>query len=198
MGRSPRISNADLVAAATRVAARLGPARATVELIAREAIVPVGSVYHRFPSRAALMAEAWIDAAGRFGADVIARLDAAKTLEDVLEAALVTSRFARADPSAGVVLFANRREDFLADAPGPSKARAAALTSALQGSIAAAARRLLPGNRRGASSSPWRFSGFPMVPCVSSCPRRCRRRSSIRLFWPPPAARSPSRSSCRR
>jgi AcrR family transcriptional regulator len=149
MGRSPRISNADLVAAATRVAARLGPARATVELIARDAIVPVGSVYHRFPSRAALMAEAWIDAAGRFGADVIARLDAAKTLEDVLEAALVTSRFARADPSAGVVLFANRREDFLADAPGPSKARAAALTSALQGSIAAAARRLLPGNRRG-------------------------------------------------
>src|ERR1700674_5052907 len=101
MGRSPRISNADLVAAATRVAARLGPARATVELSAREAIVPVGSEYHRFRSRAALMSWAWIDAPGRFGADVIARLDAAKTLEDVLEAALGTSRFARADPSPG-------------------------------------------------------------------------------------------------
>ena len=98
----------------------------TGQLIAREAGVPVGSVYHRVTSRAALMAEAWIDAAGRFGADVIARLDAANTLEDVIEAALVTSRFARADPSAGVVLFANRREDFLADAPAPSKARAVA------------------------------------------------------------------------
>jgi AcrR family transcriptional regulator len=149
MGRAPRISDADLVAAATRVAARLGPARATVELIAREAGVPVGSVYHRVPSRAALLAEVWIAAAGRFGADVIARLDAAKTLNDVLEAALATSRFARADPPAGVVLFANRREDFLADAPGPAKAQAAELTSALQTSIAAASRRLLPGNRRG-------------------------------------------------
>jgi AcrR family transcriptional regulator len=149
MGRAPRISNADLVAAAARVAARLGPGRATVDLIAREAGVPVGSVYHRFPSRAALMAEVWIAAAGRFGADVIARLDAARTLDDVLEAALVTPGFTRADPSAGVVLFANRREDFLADAPGPAKARAAELTSALQDAIAGAARRLLPGKRRG-------------------------------------------------
>lgn len=149
MGRSPRISNADLVAAATRVAARLGPARATVELIAREAGVPVGSVYHRFPSRAALLAEVWIAAAGRFGADVIAHLDAAKTARELPDAALVTSRFAREDPSAGVVLLANRREDFLAEAPTQAKARAAELTSALQNSIAAAARRLLPGNRRG-------------------------------------------------
>jgi AcrR family transcriptional regulator len=149
MGRKPRVSDADLVAAATRVAARLGPARATVELIAKEARVPVGSVYHRFPSRAALLAAVWIAAAGRFGADVIARLDTAKTVDELLEAALVTPGFVRADPSAGVVLFANRREDFLADAPGPSKNRAAELTSALQGSIAGAARRLLPGTRRG-------------------------------------------------
>ncbi len=138
-----------MLAAAGRVAARLGPARATVEQIAREAGVPVGSVYHRFPSRAALLAEVWIEAAGRFGAGVIARLDAAKTINELLEAALVTSRFAREHPAAGVVLFANRREDFLADAPAAAKARAAELTSALQNSIAAAARRLMPGTRRG-------------------------------------------------
>jgi AcrR family transcriptional regulator len=149
MGRNPHISPEGLVAAATRVAARLGPARASVALIAKEAQVPVGSVYHRFPSRAALLAEVWIVAASRFGADVIARLDGAKTPSDMLEAALVTPHFVRADPAAGVVLFANRREDFLADAPGPSKARAAELTSALQNAIGAAARRLLPGNRRG-------------------------------------------------
>ena len=99
--------------------------------------------------RAALMAEVWIAAAGRFGADVIARLDAARSLDQALEAALVTPRFVRADPAGGVVLLANRREDFLADAPGPLKTRAAELNSALHGSIAAAARRLLPGNRRG-------------------------------------------------
>ena len=149
MGRTPRISDADLVAAAARVAARLGPARATIELIAKEAGVPVGSVYHRFPSRAALLAEAWIAAAGRFGADVIARLDAAKTRDEAIEAALVTPRYAREDPAGGVLLFVNRREDFLTGAPGPAKARAAELTSALQNAIGAAARRLLPGTRRG-------------------------------------------------
>ena len=175
-----------------------GPARATVELIAREAGVPVGSVYHRFPSRAALMAEVWIDAAGRFGADVIARLDAAKTLEDVLEAALVTSSFARADPSAGVVLFANRREDFLADAPGPSKARAAELTSALQGSIAAAARRLLPGNRRGRELLSVAVLGIPYGAVRIFFPQAVPPPELDSVILPPPAARSPSRSTSRR
>ena len=47
---------------AARVAARVGPSHATIGLIAREANAPVGSVYHRYPSRGALLAEAWIAA----------------------------------------------------------------------------------------------------------------------------------------
>jgi AcrR family transcriptional regulator len=161
MGRPARISDADLTAAATRIAARLGPARATVERIAKDAGVPVGSIYHRVASRAALLAEVWIDAAARFGAEFIERLDGAKTLAAAVEAALVTPRFARADPAAGVILFVNRRGDFLAEAPAAARARAAELTSALQNAIAAAARRLLPGDRRGRERLSVALLGIP-------------------------------------
>ena len=143
MGRPARISNTQLIAAAARVAARVGPARATVAMIAREAKVPTGSVYHRVPSRAALMAEVWLEAAGRFTRPFLERLAAAETIEAAIEAALVTPRLSREDPAAGVVLFVHRRDEFLAGAPEECRARAATLTSALQQGLAEAARRLL-------------------------------------------------------
>jgi AcrR family transcriptional regulator len=180
MGRLARITDADLVAAAARVAARLGPGRATVERIAKEAGVPVGSVYHRVPSRAALLAEVWIEAAGRFGAEFIARTERARTLEEAVEAALVTPRFARADPAGGVILFVNRREDFLAEAPAAARTRAGQLTSDLQGSLAAAARRLLPGDRRGRERLTVALLGVPY--------------GAVRIFLPqavPPEALDP-------
>ena len=149
MGRPARISNEGLVAAATRVAARLGPARATIAAIAREAKVPTGSVYHRVPSRAALMAEVWLAAAARFTEPFVQGLAAAQSLEAAIEVALVTPRLTRSDPATGVVLFAHRRDDFLEDAPPESRAKAHRLTSALQEALAEAARRLLPKDARG-------------------------------------------------
>ena len=55
MGRPARIFPADLIKAASKIAARLGPARATIAAIAKEAGAPVGSMYHRYPSRGALL-----------------------------------------------------------------------------------------------------------------------------------------------
>lgn len=161
MGRPARISNAQLIAAAARVAARTGPARATVAKIAREAKVPTGSVYHRMPSRAALMAEVWLEAALRFTGPFLERLAAAETLEAAIEAALVTPRLSRADPAAGVVLFVHRRDEFLAGAPEESRARAARLTSALQQGLAEAARRLLPKDARGRERLTIALVGMP-------------------------------------
>ena len=109
MGRPARIFPADLVSAACRIAARLGPARATIAAIAKEAKAPVGSMYHRYPSRGALLAEVWIAAAERFGAQFGAVLAAARDANALVEAALITPRFAREDPAAGVVLFEWRR-----------------------------------------------------------------------------------------
>jgi AcrR family transcriptional regulator len=149
MGRRPHISDADLLTAAARVAARGGPAQATVAAIAKEARVPVGSVYHRVPSRSALMADVWIAAAERFGTEFLTLLSGVEKLDDAAEVALVTPRFTRADHAAGVVLLAHRRDDFLDGAPEEKRARASKLSSELQKGLGDAARRLLPRDKRG-------------------------------------------------
>ncbi|MEX2129581.1 MAG: helix-turn-helix domain-containing protein [Xanthobacteraceae bacterium] len=149
MGRRAHISDADLLTAATRISARLGPGRATVADIAREAKVPIGSVYHRVPSRAALMADVWIAAAERFGTEFLMLLAAADKLDAAVEVALLTPRFTRTNHAAGVVLLAHRRDEFLDDAPEESRTRAARLSSDLQKGLTEAARRLLPRDKRG-------------------------------------------------
>src|SRR3984893_6446733 len=154
MGRPARIFPADLIKAASKIAARLGPARASIAAIAKEAGAPVGSMYHRYPSRGALLAEVWIAAAERFGGQVRPILAAARATDALIEAALIPPRFAREDPAAGVVLFAHRRDDFLDEAPEESRARAAKLVSALQKELAGAAKRYLPGDPRGRERLP--------------------------------------------
>ncbi len=161
MGRFARISHADLRAAAARVAARQGLARTTIAAIAKEAGVPTGSIYHRVPSRAALLAEIWLEAADRYGTAFLARLSGASSLDEVAQAALVTPFLAREDPAAGVILFVHRRDDFLDDAPAESRARAARLVAALRDGIAAAARRLAPADKRARERFALALIGIP-------------------------------------
>src|SRR3990172_7555225 len=94
-----QITEAGLRVAAAHVAARQGAARATIAEIAKEAKVPTGSIYHRVPSRAALLAEVWLEAAERFSTMFMSRLAEARGLEEAAEAALVTPRFAREHPA---------------------------------------------------------------------------------------------------
>ncbi len=161
MGRPAQITEAGLRVAAARVAARQGAARATIAEIAKEAKVPTGSIYHRVPSRAALLADVWLEAADRFGTAFLGRLAEARTLEEAANVALVTPRFAREDPSAGVILFVHRRDDFLDDAPAESRARASKLTGALRDGIAAAAKRLAANDRRGRDRFALALVGIP-------------------------------------
>ncbi len=161
MGRPAHISDDDLLNAAMRVAARHGPARATVAAIAQEAGVPIGSVYHRVPSRSALLADCWVRAAERFGTGFSAILEGANTLEQAVEAALVTPRFARGDHAAAVLLLASRREDFLEEAPEETRAKAATLTGNLQKSIAEAAKRLIPQDPKGRERMAVALIGIP-------------------------------------
>jgi AcrR family transcriptional regulator len=161
MGRQPHISDTALRAAAARVAGRQGLGRTTIHAIAKEAGVPTGSIYHRVPSRAALLADVWLEAADRFGGEFLGRLEAAASVDEAAETALLTPRFARDDPAAGVILFVHRRDDFLEDAPLESKARAAKLTAGLRDGLAAAARRLLPGDRRGRERFALALIGVP-------------------------------------
>jgi AcrR family transcriptional regulator len=161
LGRVARFTESDLIDASTRVSARLGPAHTTIALIARESGAPVGSVYHRYPSKGALLAEAWTRAATNFGTRFLTVLANAKTLEAAVEAALVTPRFAREDHAGGVILFAHRRDDFLDEAPKESRARAAQQTSAMLNGIADAAKRLLPRDPRGRDKLAVALLGLP-------------------------------------
>jgi AcrR family transcriptional regulator len=161
MGRPARFTDHDLIAAASRVAARLGPAQTTLALIAKEAGAPVGSVYHRYPSKGALLAEAWIESAAAFGLRFRGVLAQAKTLEDTLQAALVTPQFARDNHAGGVILFTHRRDDFLDDAPEESRNRAAQQTSEVLQAIADAAKRLLSADPRGRDKLTLALIGLP-------------------------------------
>jgi len=180
MGRRAHISDADLTAAAGRVCARLGPGRATIDAIAREAGVPVGSVYHRTDSRTALLAEVWIAAAQVFGNEFLMKLQDARSLDTAAEVALVTPRFTRTDHAGGVVLLAHRRDDFLEGAPDEARARAARLSSDLQKGLTDAARRLLPDDKRGREKMAVALIGIPY--------------GAVRVFLPqatPPAELDP-------
>jgi len=147
MGRPARIDQDTLIAAATVVSARMGPAATSIAAVSKAAGIPTGSIYHRLPSRDALLAEIWLSAAERFQALALEKFMAARSLDEAAEAALVTPRFAREQHAAAVVLNSHRREEFVrADAPDEYRARAAKLAAELRDGIAAIAARLLPGD----------------------------------------------------
>ncbi|WP_030061609.1 MULTISPECIES: TetR/AcrR family transcriptional regulator [Streptomyces] len=68
MPRPPRHDEVTLLDAAVRLAVAGGPAAVTMSAVARESGAPNGSVYHRFPQRAALLAELWLRTLGDFHA----------------------------------------------------------------------------------------------------------------------------------
>jgi AcrR family transcriptional regulator len=163
MGRPAQISQQDLISAATLVAARLGPAAASIAAISKAAGVPTGSIYHRIPSRDALLAEIWLSAAERFQSLVLEKAIAAQTEDDAVECALLTPRFARSDHAAAVVLNSHRREEFMrAEAPEEYRARAVKLAAELREGIAQAAAQLLPGDSRGKEKLAVAVIGIPL------------------------------------
>jgi AcrR family transcriptional regulator len=68
MGRPAKHDAQTLLDAAAAIVAEHGPAAVTMVAVASGAQVPSGSLYHRFPSRAALMGELWLRTVGRFQA----------------------------------------------------------------------------------------------------------------------------------
>jgi AcrR family transcriptional regulator len=163
MGRPAQISQDDLIAAATLVAARQGPAAASIAAISKAAGVPTGSIYHRLPSRGALLAEIWLSAAERFQAIATERISAARTEDEAVECALITPRFARSDHASAVVLNSHRREEFLrADAPEEYRIRAAKLAAGMREAIARAAADLLPDDSRGKERVAVALIGIPL------------------------------------
>ncbi|WP_306368138.1 TetR/AcrR family transcriptional regulator [Nocardiopsis sp. CC223A] len=104
MGRPARFDSDVLVAAATALAARGGPAAVTMAAVAREAGAPSGSVYHRFPGRPALLAAVWLGALTDFQEGCSAALAAQDPLAAAADAARHVLAWSRAAPDRARVL----------------------------------------------------------------------------------------------
>ena len=66
MGRPAKHDADKLLDAAAAIAADQGPTAVSMAAVARRAAVPSGSLYHRFPSRAALLGDLWLRTVRRF------------------------------------------------------------------------------------------------------------------------------------
>lgn len=117
MVRTARFDSDAFVAAATSLVAAGGPDAATLTAIAARVGAPTGSVYHRFPSRAAILAAAWLKAHAGFAARVRPMLERG----DGRRAALALVDWARSDPEAAALLLLHEAESVLADAPPPAQ-----------------------------------------------------------------------------
>ena len=74
MPRPARFTLDELLDAAAALLAADGPSAVTMSAVARAAHAPSGSMYHRFPTRAALCGELWIRTERRFHAGLGAAL----------------------------------------------------------------------------------------------------------------------------
>jgi AcrR family transcriptional regulator len=74
MPRPARFTLDELLDAAAALLAADGPSAVTMSAVARAARAPSGSMYHRFPTRAALCGELWLRTEERFHAGFTAAL----------------------------------------------------------------------------------------------------------------------------
>ena len=109
MGRKAKFDKEGFVQAALVLLAEGGPGGVTMQAVAERAGGPIGSLYHRFPSRDHLMAELWVSVVERFQAGFLDRL----AKDDVQGAALYTPRWVREHLPEAKVLLLYRREDLI-------------------------------------------------------------------------------------
>jgi AcrR family transcriptional regulator len=141
----PRKHSTDAILDAARaLVLRSGPRAASVAAIAAESRAPVGTLYHRFGSRDAILAAAWLRALERFQQRA---LEAAGTSQDAVEigAAMAASTiaFAAAMPEDARLLLDVRRDDLLDGGTGAEvRARLDEINAPLEAAVGGIARQL--------------------------------------------------------
>ncbi|MGW6912927.1 TetR/AcrR family transcriptional regulator [Kitasatospora sp. NPDC054939] len=143
MPRPPRYDDTVLLDAAVRLAATSGPAAVTMSAVARASGAPNGSVYHRFPHRAVLLAELWLRSVGRFQQAYLAELAAHR---EPMAAARAGARhvvaWSRAHPEEAVLLLHGPHAFGRADWPAEYAERADADNRRVFGAVAELGGRL--------------------------------------------------------
>jgi AcrR family transcriptional regulator len=140
MGRKSTFEDARVFAAVGAELAATG--RLTIDGLIRTTGLSTGSVYHRFASREALLAETWLDAVQRFQAGFLDALR--REMPDAgEEAALATPRFCRTEPEIGVILACCRRTEFLGpEMPQALREQIAALNDETSAALRLFSRRI--------------------------------------------------------
>jgi AcrR family transcriptional regulator len=137
MPRPARFTLDELLDAAAALLAADGPAAVTMSAVARAARAPSGSMYHRFPTRAALCGELWIRTEERFHAGFIAALStSADPQERCVAAARFTVQWCRTHPVEAKVLLTGADALGAADWPDELTGRRKRLRRALRRSLA--------------------------------------------------------------
>jgi len=100
---------ADFLAAARALAAERGPAAVTVGAVVERLKAPVGSFYHRFVSRDALLGELWLAGVLAFQEGLFAAIETG----DGLMAALHMPTWVRANLDDACLLLLHNQRDFV-------------------------------------------------------------------------------------
>ena len=106
MGRRAYFKHGDFIEAAIELIAEQGLGALTISALSKRVKSPVGSVYHRFLSRDALLAELWLTIVESFQKEFLKKLK-----RDGLQAALYGLQWVKEHPNEGRVLLLYRRED---------------------------------------------------------------------------------------
>ena len=127
----------ELLDAAAVLLAAEGPAAVTMSAVARAAGAPSGSMYHRFPTRAALRGELWLRTEERFHAGFTAALSSsADPQKRCVAAARFTVQWCRGDPVDAQVLLTGADALGAAEWPDELASRRKRLQRALRRSLA--------------------------------------------------------------
>jgi AcrR family transcriptional regulator len=137
MPRPARFSSDELLDAAAELLAADGPAAVTMSAVARSAGAPSGSMYHRFPTRAALCGELWIRTEERFHAGVSAALATSEEPQTrCVAAARFTVQWCRDHPVEAQVLLTGADALGAADWPDDLTTRRKRMRRALRRTLA--------------------------------------------------------------
>lgn len=136
MGRPEKFTEEVLLDAARELAAAGGLAGVTMSGTAAAAGAPSGSVYHRFPSRAHLLAQLWLRSVGRFLDGFTERLAGPDPVESCEAAARYVVRWSRRHRGEAVVLMQFRAAELVGEEwPDHVRDAAQASTARLQAAV---------------------------------------------------------------
>jgi AcrR family transcriptional regulator len=133
MGRKAYFKHEEFLDAAIQIIAEEGLGALTIAALAKRINAPVGSVYHRFPSRDALLAELWLNIMESFQNEFLKILQ-----ENGLQAVITCLYWVRAHPYEARVMLLYRLNDLMTgQRPKDIQKRAARLAKELKEGIAA-------------------------------------------------------------